>query len=173
MTQTCATLDLDAFEATRAAVAADPQLGRGTFRATTSWRDGTRAQTVARTFAVETDEPTALGGTDRAIDPMELVLTAIGACLTIGWVTHAAQRGVRFRDLRVEVEGDYDLRGYLALDEQTRPGFSAFRYAIHVDTDAPDATLEEIRRAVEAGSPVVDNLVNSSPLTGAVARRPA
>ena len=94
----------------------------------TAWEDGTRARTTARSFSIETDEPKPLGGTDRAVDPMELLLASLGTCLTIGWTTQAAKRGVDFRALRIEVNGDYDLRGYLDLDDAIRPGFIfAFR----------------------------------------------
>ncbi len=110
----CANLDLGAYDTTRAAVAADSAAGRGSFTAVTTWTDGARARTVARSFAVETDEPAPLGGTDRAVDPMELLLAALGTCLTIGWVTGAAKRGLDFRSLVIRVEGDYDLAGYLA-----------------------------------------------------------
>lgn len=169
MTKSCTTLDLGAFEATRAAVEADHDAGRGAFQATTTWVDGARARTVARSFTIETDEPSPLGGTDQAVDPMELLLASVGTCLTIGWVTHAARRGVDFRDLRIEVNGDYDLRGYLGIDE-TRPGFGSVSYTVHVDTDADDATLEDIRKAAESGSPMVDNAANATPLSGQVAR---
>src|SRR4051812_45353901 len=157
MAKSCTTLDLGAFDATKAAVEADPEAGKGAFRSVTTWEDGARARTTARSFTSETDEPSPLGGTDAAVDPMELLLASVGTCLTIGWVTHAARRGVDFRDLRIEVEGDYDLRGYLGLDEATRPGFGGIRYTVQVDTDAYEATLEEIRKAAEAGSPMVDN----------------
>lgn len=170
MTKSCTTLDLTAFEATRTAVDADPAAGRGAFRAVTTWEDGARARTTARSFTIETDEPSPLGGTDEAVDPMELLLASVGTCLTIGWVTHAARRGIDFRDLRIEVEGDYDLRGYLGLDGATRPGFGGVRYTVHVDTDADEAVLDEIRRAAEAGSPMVDNVANATPLTGTVQR---
>ncbi len=113
MTKSCTTLDLEAFEQTKQAVVADPQTGQGSFRSVTVWQDGARASTTARSFRIDTDEPAPLGGTDAAVDPMELLLAAVGTCLTIGWVTHAARRGIDFRDLRIEVEGDYDLRGYL------------------------------------------------------------
>lgn len=169
MTKSCTTLDLDAFEATKQAVAADPAAGRGTFTSTTTWEDGARASTTARSFRIETDEPTPLGGTDRAVDPMELLLAAVGTCLTIGWVTHAARRGIEFRDLRIDVEGSYDLRGYLGIDGDVRPGFDAVRYTVHVDTDADAQTLEEIRAAAEVGSPMLDNVANATPLTGVVA----
>ena len=169
MTKSCTTLDLDAFEATRAAVEADPEAGKGAFSSVTTWVDGARAETRARSFTIETDEPSPLGGTDQAVDPMELLLASVGTCLTIGWVTHAARHGVEFRDLRIEVTGDYDLRGYLGID-QTRPGFGAITYTVDVDTDADDATLEDIRKAAEAGSPMVDNTANTTPLQGSVRR---
>jgi putative redox protein len=169
MTKSCTTLDIDAFESTKSAVEAEAAAGRGSFETTTSWVDGARARTVARSFTIETDEPAPLGGTDAAVDPMELLLASVGTCLTIGWVTNAVRRGVDFRDLRIDVVGDYDLRGYLGIDE-TRPGFGAITYSVHVDTDAEDATLEDIRKAAEAGSPMVDNAANPTPLSGAVQR---
>jgi|SRR6185369_4238146 len=168
MVKSCSTLDMKAYEATKAAVAADPALGAGSFTTVTTWQNGAHARTTARSFVLETDEPSPLGGTDQAIDPMELVLAAVGTCLTIGWVTQAVQRGIEYRDLRIEVSGHFDLRGYLAIDEAVRPGFSGLTYEVHVDTDAPAEVLEEIRRAAEATSPMFDNVKNATPLTGTV-----
>lgn len=160
--KSCTNLDLDAFDQTRAAVEKDASAGTGSFGTVTRWEDGARARTTARSFAIETDEPTPLGGTDAAVDPMELLLASLGTCLTIGWVTHAAKRGVDFRDLSIEVEGDYDLRGYLAIDEHVRPGFGTVRYTVHVDSDADEATLDEIRHAAERTSPMFDNVLNGT-----------
>ncbi len=63
----CTHLDLGAFETTRHAVAANPTAGRGSFTTVTTWADGARARTVARSFAIETDEPAPLGGHARGI----------------------------------------------------------------------------------------------------------
>jgi len=168
MSKSCTTLDMAAYENTKAAVAADPSVGTGKFKTITTWQDGAQARTTARSFVLQTDEPAPLGGTDSAIDPMELVLAAIGTCLTIGWVTQAVQRGIEYHDLRIEVDGDYDLRGYLALDGQVRPGFAGISYVVHVDTDASPEVLEEIRAAAEATSPMFDNVRNATPVTGTV-----
>jgi uncharacterized OsmC-like protein len=168
MPKSCTTIDLDAFDQTKAAVAADPSAGQGSFKSTTVWEDGARARTTARTFSLETDEPAPLGGTDQNIDPMELLLAAVGTCLTIGWVTNAARRGIEFRDLKIEVEGDYDLRGYLNLDDGIRPGFNSVTYTVSVDTDADEAVLEEIRAEAEVGSPMLDNVANPTRLSGVV-----
>lgn len=168
MARSCTTLDLSALDATRSAVAEDPASGRGTFSTVTSWEDGARARTVARSFSIETDEPAPLGGTDEAVDPMELLLASVGTCLTIGWVTQAAKRGIDFRDLRIDVTGDFDLRGYLALDDDVRPGFTNLSYSVRVDSDATAEQLEELRVAAERTSPMFDNAKNATPITGQV-----
>src|SRR5688572_31255286 len=102
---------------------------------------------------------------------MELVLAAVGTCVTVGWVTQAVQRGVEFRSLEVQVTGSYDLQGYLALGDDVRPGFQTIDYTVHVDSDAPAQTLEEIRAAVEATSPMFDNVRNPTPVTGSIEQR--
>jgi len=92
----------------------------------------------------------------------------VGTCVTAGWVTEAVQRGVEYRNLEVAVTGTYDLRGYLRLDRTVRPGFQSIEYAVRVDTDAPAAVLEEIRVAVEATSPMFDNVRHATPVTGTI-----
>jgi putative redox protein len=164
-------VDLSAFEATRAAVAADPNIGVATFTTVTTWEEGARARTTARSFVLHTDEPEPLGGTDAAVDPMELVLAAVGTCITIGWVTQAVQRGIEYRSLEVQVTGSYDLQGYLALGADVRPGFQTIDYTVHVDSDAPMQTLEEVRASVEATSPMFDNVRNATPVTGSIEQR--
>ncbi len=168
ITKSCTNIDLHAFERTREAVAVDPDIGKGGFKTITTWEDGARARTTARSFTVETDEPAPLGGTDQAVDPMELLLASLGTCLTIGWVTQAAKRGVDFRDLRIEVDGDYDLRGYLGLDETVRPGYTGIRYSVKVDTDASPEVLQEIRAAAERTSPLFDNIRNGAAIDSRV-----
>lgn len=162
------TVDLSALEATRAAVAADPNVGVASFTTVTTWEDGARARTTARSFILQTDEPKPLGGTDAAVDPMELVLAAVGTCITVGWVTQAVQRGIEYRSLEVQVTGSYDLQGYLALGGDVRPGFQTIEYTVHVDSDARPQTLEEIRAAVEATSPMFDNVRNATPVKGSI-----
>jgi uncharacterized OsmC-like protein len=155
---------METFDQTKEAIRDDPTAGQGTFTTVTEWVDGALARTTARSFTIETDEPTPLGGTDKAIDPMELLLAAVGTCLQIGWVTHANRRGVDFRSLRIETKGDYDLQGYMALDPSIPPGYLNISYNVEVDTDADPAVLEEIRIAAENGSPVTQNVLKGTPI---------
>lgn len=166
----CASLDMETFAATKAHVAKNPKDGQGSFETVTEWQDGAQAVTRARSFVIQTDEPAPLGGTDAAIDPMELLLGALGSCLTIGWVTQANLRGVDFRNLKITVSAPFDLRGYLALDDKVRPGFGSLEYRVEVDSDADQRVLDEIRAAAEATSPMFDNILRATPVTGTVAK---
>lgn len=168
MSASCCNLDMESYNATKAAVEQNPDDGKGTFETVTEWRDGAQAVTRARSFTLETDEPAALGGQDQHIDPMELLLASLGTCLTIGWVTHANAHGVDFRNLNVRVTAPFDLRGYLGIDKDVRPGFGELAYTIEVDTDASAETLERIRVAAEAHSPIFDNIFNATPIRGEV-----
>lgn len=168
MAGSCMNLDIKTMEKTKAHIAENPADGQGAFESVTEWQDGAVAMTRARSFTLKTDEPTPLGGTDSAIDPMELLLASLGTCLTIGWVTHANQRGIDFRDLKIKVKAPYDLRGYLGLDDKVRPGFMNLEYTVEVDSDADPAVLEEIKAASEAGSPMFDNILNGTPIQGRV-----
>lgn len=167
MTKSCFNLDIDRLRGFAQAVREDPEKARFTFSATTRWRNGAVTETRARDNVIVADEPEALGGTDSAADPVELLLASLGSCVSIGLVTQAAKRGVDFRDFEIEVEGELDVRGYLG-DEQTRPGFSAVRYTVRIDSDASPETLEEIVRAAERTSPMLDNISNGVPVSGRI-----
>ena len=77
--------------------------------------------------------------------------------------------GIDYRDLRIEVSGNDDLRGYLDLDGATRPGFSDSSYTVTVDSGATPEQLAEIKNAAERTSPRFDNVLNATPLNGRAA----
>lgn len=161
--KSCFDIDLNAYGSFKEAVANDPSKANFTFKATTEWQGGARARTTARQFTLTTDEPDALGGTDRGLDPVELFLASASTCLQIGIVTQAARRKIDLRELRIDAEGDIDIRGYFG-DESVRPGYQQVRYKVHVKADAPREVLEEIVSVAQRTSPMVDSVANGAPL---------
>lgn len=162
--KSCFSLNLDNYRDFVEAVEDDPQKALFSFEARTAWQGGAITETVARGRKIAADEPEALGGTDSALDPVELLLAALTSCVSIGIVTQAAKRGVDFDDFEIEVRGDLDLRGYLGLDEDVRPGYTNLDYTIRVQTDAPQALVAEILREAERTSPMFDNIRNGVPI---------
>lgn len=165
-------LGLGALERTRQRILVEPESGRERLTTVTRWTAGAMARTQARQFRVETDEPQALGGTDQAADPLELLMAALGSCLTIGWVKQCQRRGVTLRRVAVTVEAGYDLRGYLDLDADVRPGLQGLHYTVEVDCDADAETLAAIKSAAERTSPLFDNIFNGTAVRGDVRALP-
>jgi len=166
MAGSCKTLDIDTYNKTKEAVKEDPSKGEGKFESVTEWKDGAVAVSKARSFEITTDEPEALGGGDTAVDPMELLLASLGSCLTIGWVTNANVHGIDYKNLKITVSAPFDLRGYLDLDDNVRPGFPEIHYEVEVESDADEETLQKIKKAAEKTSPMFDNIANGAPITG-------
>jgi len=124
------------------------------FGASVSWRGGFRNQIdvrdLAPTFA---DEPEVLGGTNTAANPVELILGALGSCLSIGYTAGATARGITIRDLRIDLEGTIDLPVFFGLKDG-HAGYEDIAVTVHLDTDAGPDEVQALHDAVLRTSPV-------------------
>lgn len=118
---------------------------------------GVRVEVTMRDHRVLLDEPKAAGGTDAGPTPMELLLGALGGCLSIVIAALARREGIALKDVRVEVEGEMDLDGFYGR-APVRTGFQAIRYRVAVDAEAPPERVEALVREAERLCPVKDTL---------------
>jgi uncharacterized OsmC-like protein len=159
-------VDVGEVEALVGAIEAEPELAKSRFQLHNTWIDGghnrsriegfyAAKQDIAhqQTFALEADEPPILAGQDKGANPVEHLLNALAACLTTTLVYHAAVRGIEIRSIESTLEGDLDLRGFLGLSSDVRPGYQNIRVKFSVDTDAEN--LERLK-ALSKLSPVFD-----------------
>ncbi len=118
-----------------------------------------RVEVEARNHKVTIDEPIRLGGTDLGMNPLELLLSSLGACQTIMAQSYAEKMGVKYQHLQVELEGDLDTDGY-----QGKPGaqvgLEEIRYTIYIESDEPQEKLESFIKHIETYCPAFDTLVN-------------
>jgi uncharacterized OsmC-like protein len=143
------------------AIKQSPSAAETTWSAEVRWTGAFRSEAAVRDFApIPSDEPSALGGTDSAPNPVEQLLGALGNCLAVGYAANASVAGITIRDLRIDLDGDIDLHAFLGLDPKTdgHAGFSAIRVAVRLDTDADEAAVAELHRKVAATSPVGQTL---------------
>ena len=61
--------------------------------------------------------------------------------------------------------GDLDLRGFFAVDDQVRPGFTAIRTEVTLDSPASEAEIERLKATVNKHCPVLDILQNTTPVS--------
>lgn len=171
-------IDVNQLAETVEAIKQNPDLGSFTFRATSSWTEGTQnvgeiagfthagATDTSRNtpFHIQGDEPPVLLGNNHGPNAVELLLQGLGFCYSVGYVANAAARGIEIARMDYEVEGDLDVRPFLGL-EGSRPGFTRIRAKGRVSS--PNATqeqLEELCRYVQDTSPVRDCLANPVPV---------
>jgi len=74
-------------------------------------------------------------------------------------VYHAAVRGIKLEEVESELEGDIDLKGFLAISDKVRPGYQEIRVRFKVKTDAENV---ERLKAFNRLSPVYDVVSNGT-----------
>jgi uncharacterized OsmC-like protein len=167
-------IDLDALSSVMRDIERDPAKGIVEFRVTSQWQRQTRSRTkvesysiggrrVNRNFAIDIDEPLELLGENTAPNPQEMLMAALNACITVGYVVGAAAKGIALERLEIETSGQLDLRGFLGIDPSVRPGYERIRYIARIKGDGTPAQFSQIHETVMKTSPNYFNI--SKPIT--------
>lgn len=156
-------------QATAAAVAQDPAAARVRFAATGTAAGSVATDVRSRQHAFVVDEPASLGGDDSATNPVEYALGAFIGCQVVTYRFWAARLGLRLDDVRIEAEGDLDVRGFFGLDDDVRAGFTDVRLAVTLVGPETAERYAELQAAVDAHCPVLDLVANPTPVTTTLA----
>jgi uncharacterized OsmC-like protein len=139
---------------------AKPEHARQTLKVGCELVGTTEVAVKAGKHTITVDEPKFAGGTDKGQSPTSLVLSALGACEAIMYRCFSERLEIPFDTLRVEVEGDLDLRGGLACGDVSA-GFTDVRITIHLEGPEPAERYEELHRTVGANCPVLDTFAQA------------
>lgn len=137
-----------------------------------SWKGGTRSDTkvssygfgkerIEKDFTIKIDEPNELGGTNQFANPQEHLLAAMNACMLVGYVVGCSMEGIELESLRIETDGDIDLRGFLGLDPNMKPGYDEIRYTVHIKGNGTAEQFQKVHETVCATSPNRFNMANA------------
>lgn len=162
-------LDVDALKEVVRQIEADPAKGRVEFRVRSQWRGQTRSrssvesytiggQVVHRNFSIDADEPFELLGRNTAPNPQELLMSALNACISVGYVAGASMKGITLEKVEIETSGALDLRGFLGIDDTVPPGYDAIQYVVRIKGDGTPEQFQEIHETVRRTSPNYFNI---------------
>jgi uncharacterized OsmC-like protein len=152
-------LDLGTLQSVLAGWQADPAKRQTVWRTRVEWQNGFSNTFQSRSHApISVDEPTSLGGADSAPNPAEVLLGALGTCLSIGYALNAAARGIELRSLALDLEGDIDLTVFGGLAQEGNPGYSNIRVRVDVDSDANADAVEALHEHVLRTSPILSTV---------------
>jgi uncharacterized OsmC-like protein len=162
----------------REALPGTPEIAQFQWRSTVSWVNGTHSRSDVETFygfgeeqrhhttfSYDIDHPLQFASEDKGVTPVEVVLVALGGCLTAGVAAVAQQRSIQLRSVRATLTAEMDLHGILGADPDIRNGFSGVTVNYQIDADA---TAEEIRALVaqsQKRSAVYDIITNPTNVT--------
>ncbi len=159
----------DQLLATIAQLKSNPALARSVFRAETQLVERVQCRGKVRDFPELTiDEPEALGGTNSAMNPVELVLIALGACQEIMYAAYAAVAGIQIDQVSVNVKGFLDVQGLFGLNPDVPPGFQSIEFQTSIASPESSEKIQGLVEMVESHCPVLDTLVRSIPTRGKV-----
>lgn len=128
---------------------------------------GLYTESTVREHLVKSDYGEAAGGTNLAPNPIELLLSAMAACIEAAFYEFAVHEGYRITSLSVTVEGTLDLRGLFMIDD-VPAGFRDVTYSFSIGSPDDEGKLRELAERVIAHCPVVDSLVKPTKISGEI-----
>jgi len=162
----------------RTALTDEPAGAQFQWRAETEWVKGTHSRGTVKTFfglgeeqehsssfTFDADHPLQFSSEDHGATPVEILLVALGACLTGGVASVAQLREIQLRSVKATITGEHDILGILGGDPEVPNRFKGIK--VHYDIDA-DATPDEIAAVVaqsQKRSAVYDSLTNPVAVT--------
>ena len=162
----------------RAALSEAPGAAKFQWRATCTWKNGTHSRSTVQgffglgeeqkhktTFTFDADHPEVFASEDHGATPVELVLVALGSCLTAGVAAIAQHRGIQLRSVSATVEGAMDLQGILGIDSDVRNGFSGIKVSYDIDADASRDEIKALVAQSQKRSAVFDIVTNPTNVT--------
>jgi uncharacterized OsmC-like protein len=168
--------DMEQLQGLIDAVKNNPQMGQAMLITNVTWRSaffseafvkdfiagGIKNETSrSKPFRIPQDHPPELGGgKNQGPVAVEILLAALGHCVTVGFAQSATMLGIPMESLRSELDGDIDMQGMLGFPEMgaVRPGLQQIKVRYFVKSKASREQLEKVMKMGEDLSPVKDSL---------------
>jgi uncharacterized OsmC-like protein len=179
-------LKMDLVKQTDQLIRDNPAMGACRFKARSTWLGGTHTQVTVgewtaggqpmaprpRRFVLMVDEPDLLGGADTAPNPIEVLMSALCGCVTLGIATNGALFDVPIDAIELEMEADLDARGFLGHDKSVPNGVTDIRYTVTVKSPAPEDKVRRCKETIDRKSPVRNTLANPVNITSSFVYKP-
>jgi len=162
----------------REALTGMPEAAQFMWRSTTTWQHGTHSTTDVKgffglgeeqshktTFTFDADHPELFASEDHGATPAEVLLVALGSCLTSGMAAIAQHREIQLRKVVATIEGAMDVRGILGIDADVRNGYNGIKVHYEIDADAGEDDIKALVAQSQKRSAVFDALTNPTNVT--------
>lgn len=157
----------DALEACIDGLKQNPQSAQVVLTAHTELDEDVRATAKVRDFPpMVVDEPPVFGGSDKGMNPGEVLLVALGTCQEIMYSAFASVMGIQLDELKITCHGDLDLHGMFALDEGVPAGFTRISFETHIKSPESATKIRELVDMAQSHCPLLDTITRAVPASG-------
>lgn len=154
-----------------------PEMAKAVFSVTSEWNgSGFRVESKCKSIKMGVNEasrtnintivhdfPPQFSGGDSGPTVCESCMASVGACIAQTIALHASAMGISLDSIKIDIDGDIDIRGFAGLSDSIRPGAQQIR--VGIDIKSKTVTREQIQRLHEIGtrlSPAIDTLMHGT-----------
>ncbi len=121
---------------------------------------------IQKTFGPESEIVNEFFDSNDGLNPQELLIAGVNACMMVAYVVHAAARGITLERVEVETIGRIDLRGLLGVGEASQTGFKSLNYVVRIRGNANHTELKSLHREVKRTAPNYASMLQNVQMTG-------
>jgi uncharacterized OsmC-like protein/TusA-related sulfurtransferase len=123
------------------------------------WDGGLSAKVYCRNHSWTVGQPASFDLKDESPSAVELLLSALGGCLSMTFQILASRRGVKIDELEITLGGKINnIFVFLGAETQGHSGLDEITGVAYVNSMADEAVLEDIWRETLKASPVLNTL---------------
>lgn len=157
-------IDLDGLQQYTALISQKEEEAISSYGITAKWQGGVKSQIathnqtigskeIVKDFKFVIGEPKELLGDDSFPTPQDFLLGGLAGCMMVGFVIGATQKGIKLESVKLKIEGDLNLRGFLNVDKQAPIGFAEMHFKFDVKGDGTQNDYDTIIKNVQRFSP--------------------
>lgn len=127
-------------------------------------RSGIRRIAI-RNHQILADSPPEWAGYNLGASAPEILLGALGACLSHMYLVVAGIKKLQIHKLEIETSGELDLRKGGQNHEDQVPGIDNIHYVVYIDSELTNEQLETLRQDVEKVCPLYNLIKNPNSIS--------
>ena len=120
-----------------------------------------RAIASARGHHIVIDSPASLDGPNEELNPIDVLLIALGTCATLLCEAASSEAGIPLQNVAVDVAGDFDPRGICG--EPVESGIQALRVRLNL-TGPSEEQAQFLADSFRQRCPVYGTLYKATPI---------
>jgi uncharacterized OsmC-like protein len=151
--------------------------GKASYGIELNWESGTKTvvktknmtlgnHKLVRNHSYTIDEPTQLLGVNCAPNPQEYMLGGLAGCMAVTFMAGATAMNIDIDKLKLEIDGELDLKGFLGIDSNSNTGFPELKFIFHVKGNGTQEQYNKLIERVTMHSPNFNTIKNEVRMIG-------